>query len=137
MNLQQPKSAGTNHEEAVIKAFMLPNRQERFLTLLSNAKRRKEFTNSLAHFNGLNPKFVQGIPSSQQNPISILGSLKAHGAGTKCWVISEDSSLDAREMNLEDALRETVGRDIGTIISCVPGKVAYFEDEDYRLLLLR
>jgi len=33
-------------------------------------------------------------------------------------------------MSLSDALLETVGMGAGTFISCVPGKLGYFELED-------
>jgi hypothetical protein len=39
---------------------------------------------------------------------------------------------------LLDALKETVGYGIGTVLSCVPGKLAYFEGElRERFLLVR
>jgi hypothetical protein len=34
-------------------------------------------------------------------------------------------------MSLSDALSETVGMDVGTLISCVAGKLAYFELEGF------
>jgi hypothetical protein len=40
--------------------------------------------------------------------------------------------MDGCEMDLETSLKETVGRQMGTFLSCVPGKLAYFEDEDGR-----
>jgi hypothetical protein len=40
-------------------------------------------------------------------------------------------------LGLEIALKETVGRQMGTFISCIPGKLAYFEDEDGRYILER
>jgi hypothetical protein len=126
-----------NHEEAVVKAFIIPVRQERYLEFLESPKKRAKFIAQLAHFKHLNPKFVVGIPGNQQNPSSLLKLLLGKGAGTKCWVISENSELDGQEMDLETALKETIGRQMGTFISCVPGKLAYFEDEDGRHILER
>ncbi len=40
-------------------------------------------------------------------------------------------------MELEVALNETVGYQMGTLISCVPGRLAYFENEDGRWILER
>jgi hypothetical protein len=34
-------------------------------------------------------------------------------------------------------VQPAVGRQMGTIISCIPGKLAYFEDEDGRYILER
>jgi hypothetical protein len=63
--------------------------------------------------------------------------LLGKGAGIKCWVISENAELDGKEIDLQTALKETVGRQMGTFISCTPGKLAYFEDEDGRYILER
>lgn len=52
---------------------------------------------------------------------------------------SADPSLDNREMSLSEALVQTLGGDGGTLISCIAGKLAYFELEpfDGRYLLER
>src|SRR5579862_3712649 len=119
-----------NHEEELVKAFILPVRQERYLEFLRSARKRAKFIAQLAHFKHLNPKFVVSIPGNQQNPASLLKLLVGKGAGPNCWVMSEDSALDGQEMDLETALKETIGRQMGTFLSCVPGRLAYFEDED-------
>jgi len=126
-----------NHEEAIVKAFILPVRRERYLEFLKSPKNRKKFIDRLAHFNHLNPKFVVNIPSNQSSSSGILKLLFGRGAGDKCWVISENSDLDGQEMDLQYALKETVGCQMGTFISCIPGKLAYFEDEDGRCILER
>jgi len=46
----------------------------------------------------------------------VLGDFREREAGCK-------------EMDLETALKETVGYQMGTLISCVPGRLGYFEDE--------
>jgi hypothetical protein len=63
--------------------------------------------------------------------------LATKGAGSRCWVISEKSELDSQELDLRKALDETIGSGMGTIISCVAGKLGYFEDEDVRYILQR
>jgi len=126
-----------SHEEELVKAFILPVRQERYLEFLRSPRKRAKFVAQLAHFKHLNPKFVVSIPGSQQNPASLLKLLAGKGAGRNCWIMSEDSALDGQEMDLEAALKETIGRQIGTFLSCVPGRLAYFEDEDGRYILER
>jgi hypothetical protein len=126
-----------NHEEELVKAFILPARQGRYLEFLKTPKNRAKFIDQLAHFEHLNPQFAIYIPGNQQNPASLLKLLTTKGAGPNCWVISENSKMDGREMDLETALRETVGYQMGTFLSCVPGKLAYFEDEGDRYILQR
>jgi hypothetical protein len=52
-------------------------------------------------------------------------------------VISEDSEADGQELDLESAIQRVVGSDMGTILSCVPGKLALFAGEDEMLLLAK
>ncbi len=106
-----------NHEEAVVKAFILPARQERYLEFLKSSKNRKKFTSVLAHFKHLDPKFATRIPGNQSNPSALVKLLTAKGAVSKCWVISENADVDGKEIDLETALKETVGRQMGTFIS--------------------
>jgi len=126
-----------DHETATIRAFVLPGRQQRFLKFLSSSKTRRRFTSELAHFKALDVRFALKIPPREHDPKSVARLLTQMGAGPKCWVISENSDTDAREMNLEAALRETIGYGMGTFISCIPGRLAYFEDEDDRFILTR
>ncbi len=56
---------------------------------------------------------------------AILGGL---GAPDTCHVISE-GRFDGQEMELLAALEETVGSGFGTVISCLPGRLGYFEGE--------
>ena len=126
-----------DHEEAVIRAFILPTKRERYLEFLTSPKGRAKFIAGLAHFKHLDPRLAHRIPGNQSNPASLQKLLAAKGAGPKCWVISENRELDGREMDLEAALKETIGYQMGTFISCLPGKLAYFEDEDGRFVLQR
>jgi hypothetical protein len=126
-----------NHEDAVVRAFIIPLRQERYLEFLKSPKNRKKFINALAHFKHLDPKFATSIAGNQSNPSALVKLLVGKGAGTKCWVISENGELDGKEIDLQTALKETVGRQMGTFISCILGKLAYFEDEDGRYILER
>jgi hypothetical protein len=41
------------------------------------------------------------------------------------------------EIDLTHALETVIGRGMGTFLSCIPGKLAYFEDEDCRWILER
>ncbi len=140
--------AQIEHEDAVIKAFFLPNKQERFLAFISNPKNRRKLTQELAHFRGFDQRFAAPL-GWKVNPTQNLAQrhaqgieniarlLKSKGARQTCWVISEDRQLDGKELKLEDALEEVIGSDMGTILSCVPARLAVFVGEDEKLLLAR
>jgi len=136
------------HEEATIKAFVMPDKQERFLTFLSKPKTRKKLTQELGHFKWFEPRFASPIawkvdPTLKlsdrhaQGIASVSRLLKSKGAGKTCWVISESPDVDAKELYLESALEAVFGRDMGTILSCIPGRLALYAGEDETLLLSR
>jgi hypothetical protein len=107
------------------------------MDLLLNPRRRSDITRELAHFGQLAPECARKIPSSLQHAANILKLLTDLGAPIECWLISERDELDGQKMPLNEALNEVVGCGIGTIMSCVPGKLGYFEDEDQRFILLK
>jgi hypothetical protein len=83
-------SEQTEHEEGLIRAFILPERQSRYLELLLNPKRRKDITKTLAHFKHLDMRFVSAIPSTHHLAPGIMSLLRSKGAGEVCYVVSED-----------------------------------------------
>jgi hypothetical protein len=136
------------HEQGVVRAFIVRGRQERFSSFLASPKNRSKFTRELAHFSSFDRRFTNAVswkvdPGLElwahhvQGIENIARLLRSKGAGQTCWVISEDSKLDRHELQLEQALEEVLGRGIGAILSCIPGKLAYFEGEDESLLLAR
>jgi len=94
-----------NHEEALVKAFITLRRQERYLEFIASPKKRTKLIAELAHFKALDPRFMVRIPPSQQHVPEILKLLIVKGAGSKCWVISENRKLDGQVMVLETALQ--------------------------------
>jgi hypothetical protein len=122
-------------EIALIDAFVLAERRERLRSLVANPRRREQFVEELAHFKWLDSRRVRVIAPKDQKPESIASLLKQKGARDVCFVISEDDGLDRKRLPLLEALKQVVGYGMGTFISCVPGKLAYFENEDQRCLL--
>jgi hypothetical protein len=125
------------HEVGIVKSFVLPNRQSRYLGFLNSPKRRASFTSKLAHFPHLDPAHVLPLPSGRRTAIEIEKHLHERGAPSDCWLISEWPNIDGRSMKLSDALNEVVGRGIGAFVSCIAGTLGYFEDESYRFILYR
>ncbi|MFB5652314.1 hypothetical protein ACE5IS_16850 [Leptospira wolffii] len=57
----------------------------------------------------------------------------------EAYIISESTKLDDRFLNLDEALSEVIGFGASTIVSVIPGELAYYEGEDLgeRFLLLK
>ena len=120
----------TDHASALLAAFIAPERRDRYLTLLASTKGRVKLRARLAHLRDLDDRYARLVPPSDQHPGAIAALLRAAGAPATCYLLSEAAALDGREMQLEDALEEVVGGGLGTFVSCLPGRLAYFEGED-------
>jgi hypothetical protein len=118
------------HSSAIIRAFIVPERSERYLGLLASPRGREKFRRSLAHLRDLDPRFSRLVPSGEQTPEAVLTLLRAKGAPLECVLLAEDGTLDGRRMPLEEALTAIIGRGMGAFVSCSAGRLAYYEGED-------
>jgi hypothetical protein len=125
------------HQELLTRAFLIPQRQERYLWLFANPRRRKDVLRELAHFKHLDYRWTIPIPSNSRLKPELLSLLKSKGAPQLCWAISEDDELDGKQLDLSQALTEVLCRGMGTFLSCLPGRLACFEDEEERWILER
>ena len=127
-------------EKRTIKAFVVSIRQERYLQGLTNPKRRAKVLTRLHHqVDDIDERGRQAIPPGKQFAPEIETILRSSGAPPRCYVLSTSSKLDRCEMQLSDALDAIVGLGMGTIISCIPGKLGYYESEEpgFRFILKR
>jgi hypothetical protein len=123
-------------EEATIRAFIRPPRRKRWLQSLGSEKRRKKFLEGLNHGADIDERYTTSLPSPNA---AVIAALNACGAPATCYVLSNTPALDGREMPLVDAVTEADLNGWGTIISCLPGRLAYYygESGERRLLLQR
>lgn len=119
-----------NDEAEFIRRFVIPQKRRRYLSLLESHKGRKKLLEALDHFDELHPEYARLLPADAQTVTQIEVLLTRKGALERCHVTSSNASIDNREMPLRQALQETVGSGSGTIISCIPGRLAYFEGEE-------
>jgi len=132
-------SAGMNpHEAAFVESFVVKGRRQRALELLATPKNRFKFTGKFDHHGRdyLIPECIRSIEPRYQHPANIADILQAMGAPESCHFIG--GQRDGEDVELLSALKEVVGYGTGTVLSCVPGKLAYFEGEiRERFLLVR
>ena len=117
-----------HHETSLIRAFVQSHRKERLLHLLESKGGRRKLQRLLPHFSYLDERFARLIPAGEQSASAIAGLLRANGAPERCYVMSGDAQLDGRWTQLEDALHHAC-LGAGTFVSCIPGRLAYFEAE--------
>jgi hypothetical protein len=125
------------HERAFVEAFIPSPRREKFLSALANPQKRPIFNRELHHPKPsfLLPKYIQRTVQGQQHTRFLGPKLRGMGATDDCWVFG--NQIDGQAMTIEGALRALVGYGTGTIVSCVPGKLAFLETEDERLILYK
>jgi hypothetical protein len=116
--------------ENLIRAFVRPQRSSRYLALLGKRDGRVKLRAQLAHFSDLDLRFAEPIAGEDANAAAIERLLRAKGAPASCYCLSESAELDGQELSLAVALEQVVGQGIGTLLSCIPGRLAYYEGED-------
>jgi len=116
-----------NEQATLISTFVNPLKRKHLIEILANPKRRHRATATLAHFQDLDPSTVVPLESTAQTPAAIEDVLRSRGAGDTCHVISENRAIDGKTLSLKLALEKVVGQGMGTLLSCVPGELAYYE----------
>ena len=127
------------HEELLIERLITHSKKERMKYLLQTKKGRKKLRNRLAHNIEFDPRFIIKLEPGEQTINDILSILLNSGSPSNCYIISENSEIDGKLLDLEKALDEIIGSGMGSIISCIPGKLVYVEGEEasQRFLVLR
>ncbi|MBZ5645259.1 MAG: hypothetical protein LAO19_21070 [Acidobacteriia bacterium] len=116
---------------------MKRNKRDRYREILSSPRLRRKFTSQLAHFTDFDPKYRLPIPSSKLFVNNIARELQRRHSPVIVFAISEDPALDQKDLPLVEALKQIVGRGMGTVLSCIPGRLAFVETEDERFILER
>jgi hypothetical protein len=117
------------HEDKFIASFILKEKQERYRFLLDspNPNRRAQCTNRLNHCGDLEEKYATWLPSNAD----VVRLLKQEESPKQVYILSCGSSLDGKTIPLEEAIQQIPGDGgWGTIVSCIPGRLAYFYDEE-------
>jgi hypothetical protein len=123
------------HERLLIENFVAKDKQERLRFLMSEPSRRKRLRAKFSSTFVLLKEKCRTIPGSDQTPAGIYQLLRNSGALEHCYTISEDAEIDGKDADLREMLDRLVGAGFETIVSCVPGKLAYFEGERERFIL--
>lgn len=94
---------------------------------LKTVKGRQKWLHNLRHYVEMHPKFSHQPPSGQRDPEDLIKQLRKLGAGDSCYVVASDSDLDDTFQSLKEMVEQQF--DLfghGTILSCIPGKLALY-----------
>lgn len=121
-------TAAQDHETGLV-AFVVRAKRERIEMFIASKKNRHKFVDDLWHFREWDPHAVVELAPSHHTAEPVLVELTQRGASGEVYLVSATSELDRRVMPLAEALRAVVGSSSGTVVSCVAGRLAYFEGE--------
>lgn len=126
------------HEEGFVNAFIEKGYRDRLRFELERrnvpTRRIKQHGQFLGRFNHgalkyLDHRFVITLKPPNSDPSEIKRLLDIKGAASTCYAISSADSIDGCILPLANALEVAVGFGMPTILSCVPGRLAYLETE--------
>lgn len=130
----RPQPRMNEHEERFIAAFVTLDKKGRYDFLLESRdpKRRSEFLNRLNHCRDLDERYVTWLarnPRGAGRLPEIAALLRQKGSPETVYVMGANA-FDETNVPLLDALKETDRAGWGAIVSCIPGRLAYYHDEE-------
>ena len=105
--------------------------------MLSNPRLRRKFIKLLPDFRHFDPRYRLPFESDKLFAGNVARELQKRHSPSLVYAISEDPALDQKEVPLVETLERIVGYGMGTILSCIPGRLAFVETEDERFILER
>jgi hypothetical protein len=118
-------------ERQFVQAFVAKDKMQRLLDFFASERNRWKGLLELEHFHPdvIDARYAESVSRSDSSPENISRLLKQKGAPAECYVFSNCKELDRRSMQLDDAIREVHAVGIGTVVSCIPGELAFYEGE--------
>ena len=115
-------------EIKVIKKFVEKTKQDRYIQFVSSPKNRHKFIDDLHCFNFFKWDLFNPVKGIEE--YIILEALLLNNVASKtCYVISENAGIDTRTLDVKQAIDETVGFGMGTILVFGDADIIYFESE--------
>lgn len=127
----------TNQEEAFVRAFIVPDKRERYLQMLASPKKRDKALGLLYHSLDTMPTRTTRIANRDHDPVLVEKLLRSKGAGPMCYLISPERDLDQTEILLREALDTLIVQDGVAVVCCLPGRLVYYKAELSQYLLER
>lgn len=119
-----------NEHERGFLAFLAEPTRRRMETLLElGEKRRRDVRALLDHSVRIEPRFCKHLTDGEALPASVEANLRKRGAPATCHVLSANTGLDGRELPLPEALFAIIGMGDGAFVSCIPGRLGFYEGE--------
>jgi hypothetical protein len=115
-------------ETTVIKKYVERTKRERYIQFVSQPQNRHKFIRELYHFKHF---FWEIFDEVNKNEVQVvISKLQENNILVKsCYVISTDSRFDMKILEIDLALRETLGNGMGTILVFGHADLIFYEGE--------
>lgn len=115
-------------EIKVIKKFVNKAKQDRYIQFVSSPKNRHKFISDLSHFRFFQRDIFEAVKGIEKQVI--IQTLQRNSVADKtCYVISENTEIDTQVLDIKEAISETVGCSMGTILVFGDADMIYYESE--------
>jgi hypothetical protein len=98
-------------EKKVIERFVVKTKRDRYLTLIESDKTRGKFISELAHFRDLRQERFEEISGDAKKVIR--DRIKGLGIIKDCNLISENTELGRKRLDIDTALSKIIGHGMG------------------------
>lgn len=129
------KGIASPEEEMFVRAFIVPDKRDRYLQMLAHPSKRKKILGLLYHNLDAMTSRTTRIENRDHTPKAVERLLRQKGAGQLCYLISPEPELDQHEMPLAEALQTLIIHDSTAIACCLPGRLAYYKAETQQYIL--
>ncbi|WP_000877069.1 hypothetical protein [Leptospira interrogans] len=109
----------------IAEAFMKKDKVLRFLEILKKSD-RSQVRKFIGKENYIDWSKIITVPFEKE--LDIFNTYKINHSST-VYILSRSIEFNEKHFNLRDAIYEIIGREITSIISILPGKLALYESE--------
>ena len=115
------------HERGFLTFLAEPTRQRMQALLELGDKRRRDVRALLHHAVRFDSRLSQHLTGGDAFAGPVEALLRKAGATSECYVLAANTQLDGRVMRLREALDAIIGGGDGAFVSCIPGRLAFYE----------
>ncbi|WP_426490849.1 hypothetical protein [Hymenobacter sp. 102] len=115
-------------EIKVIERFVNKDKRERYIQFVASEKNRAKFIKDLSHWNFLESSLFTPVNGIEEDVV-MTTTARNGVANDTCYVISENKQIDGRFLGTKEALAETVGHGLGSILVFGNAEMIFYECE--------
>src|SRR3954449_4432176 len=119
----------TAREVRLVNTFVVPAKRERYASFVSSAKLRPKFLRELYHFDDFDAACIIELGGATDSATGLIAELRRLGATDDCYVISNNDDMDGATKPLAEVIKRVFALVEGSLVCCIPGRLAYFEGE--------